>query len=535
MPEHHLRRATVHAPTGIVASADHLASSAGVAALRAGGTAADAAVTAAAVLAVTSQQACGIGGDLWAVVHSPGEEPVALCAAGRAGSGADPAQLRSEGHVRVPLYDDIRAVTLPGCVDGWIELHHRFGRLPLAQVLEPARSYAATGFPASTLLTATVGDIIDRPGAESYRVAATPTGGRLRAGAVVRLPGLAWVLDELAQSGRVGVYRGEFGDGLRRLAPDLFDADDLDRPNAEWVRPLRVRAWGHDVWTTPPPSQGYLTLSGAWVAERLDLPAEPDDPSWPHLLSEVARLVGWDRPDVLHEDANGDALLDGDRLASRLAAIDPERRSDIGSPSPVGGDTTYLAVVDRDRTAVSLIQSNASTWGSHIVEPTTGVVLHNRGLGFSLIPGHPAELAPGRRPPHTLSPTVVTRPDGSLRSVLGTMGGDSQPQVLLQLLARLLLHGTSPGAAVAAPRWVLVGGGRRFDTWDDPGPRLLAVEADAPWGWDGGLRQRGHDVQRSEALIDPRFGHAQVIDVGEDGVLHGAADPRTVDGAAIGY
>jgi gamma-glutamyltranspeptidase/glutathione hydrolase len=182
--------------------------------------------------------------------------------------------------------------------------------------------------------------------------------------------------------------------------------------------------------------------------------------------------------------------------------------------------------------AVSLIQSNASAWGARIIEPVTGEFLHNRAIGFTLEAGHRAEYLPGRRPPHTLSPALVTRPDGSVRAVLGTMGGDSQPQILLQVLARLLHGDITPSAAVDAPRWRLGGGG--FGIWDDGGPDQIAVEKDASAAWDTGLAERGHEVVRSRFSPDHGFGHAQLITVDGD-MLDGAADPRTVTGAAAGY
>jgi gamma-glutamyltranspeptidase/glutathione hydrolase len=183
--------------------------------------------------------------------------------------------------------------------------------------------------------------------------------------------------------------------------------------------------------------------------------------------------------------------------------------------------------------SVSLVQSNASAWGARIIEPATGEFLHNRAVGFTLQAGHPGEYQPGKRPPHTLSPALVTRPDGSVRAVLGTMGGDSQPQILLQVLARLLTDASaSAGTVVEAPRWRLGGGG--FGIWDGDGPAYLAVENDAPATWDEGLTERGHDVQRSRFQPDHGFGHAQIITVDGD-MLDGAADPRTVTGAAAGY
>jgi gamma-glutamyltranspeptidase/glutathione hydrolase len=515
----------------MVAAADHLAASAGVAVLRAGGTAVDAAIATGAVLAVTNQHQCGLGGDLFALVHRPGHDVEALCGAGRAGAGADPVQLRCEGHDRMPRAHDIRSVTVPGCVDGWIALHKRFGRLPLTQVLEAAITYAATGFPASALLAAIAPPILELDGAEDYRDPAMSAGGRLRIGTLIRRPGVAAALEAIAQSGREGLYGGAFGDGLIELGDGLFTRADLARSQAEWVEPLRLTVWGHDVWTTPPPSQGYLTLACAWIAEGLDLPGDADDPGWAHLLAEAARAAGIDREEVLFEGADGAALLDADRLGPRRANIDPGARGDARSATAPGG-TTVCCAVDGELTGVTLIQSNASGWGAGLIERRTGVFLHNRGIGFSLEPGHPAELAPGRRPPHTLAPALVTRPDGSLRAVLGTMGGDGQPQVLLQLLARLLHHGEPPGRAVAAPRWVLGPGG--FDTWRGDGPGHVAIEAHAGAAWEDGLAARGHDVRRSASAVDHGFGHAQVIEA-VDGVLAGVADPRALDGAAVGY
>lgn len=529
----------MHAPSGMVAAADHLAASAGVAALRAGGSAADAAVAAGAVLAVTSQHQCGLGGDLFALVHRPGEPVAALCAAGRAGAGADPVQARAEGLDRLPATGDLRAVTVPGCVDGWIALHRRFGRLPLPQVLEAAITYAATGFPVSTLLAAGAEAILDVPGADDYRDPALAGGGRLRTGTLVRRPGVAAALQAIAAEGRGGFYLGAFGEGLLRLGGGLFTRADLAAEQAEWVQPLAVETWGHVVHVPPPPSQGYLVAAGAAVAAGLDLPGDPADPGWAHLLAETARAVGRDRDAVLHDRADGAALLAPERLDAWRSAVDPGRR--LGADPPAApGDTTVCCAVDRERTGVTLIQSNAAGWGARIVEPRTGVFLHDRGIGFSLRRGHPAELSPGRRPPHTLAPALVTRPDGSLRAVLGTMGGDAQPQILLQLLARLLHHREPPGRAVRAGRWVLGPGPGAssphggFDLWAGAGPGHLALEAHAPPGWDAGLTARGHEVRRRQVEIDPGFGHAHVIEV-SDGVLAGIADPRALDGAAAGY
>jgi gamma-glutamyltranspeptidase / glutathione hydrolase len=427
----------------------------------------------------------------------------------------------------MPFRDDIRSVTVPGCVDGWLALHGRYGRLPLDHVLAPAIGYAADGFPASPTLVARYPAIAHLAAAADYEPVA-----RAGAGACVRRPRLAVALAELVEGGREAFYAGPFGRGLLDLGGGLYSTEDLARSQADWVEPLQISAWDHDVWTTPPNSQGYLSLAAAWTAARLHLPDDPDDEAWAHLLIEVAKHTGHDRPAVLHEDADGAALLMPGRLEPRLAAIG-DRAGSLASPA-FAGDTIFLCAVDRQRMGVSLIQSNASGWGSHLVEPNTGIFLQNRGIGFSLEPGHPAELAPGRRPPHTLAPALVTEPSGHLRATVGTMGGDGQPQVVLQLLARLLHNSQSPGRAVASGRWRLCkDGSTGFDTWDDPAGIVVEVEGHAA-PWDEGLARRGHRVRRVQPHSSA-FGHAHVIEVTEDGILAGAADHRALSGAAAGW
>jgi gamma-glutamyltranspeptidase / glutathione hydrolase len=509
----------------MVCSVDHLASSAGLAILRDGGTAADAAIAANAVLAVTTQHMCGMGGDLFALVHhADGAPPTCLNASGRAGSGADAAALRREGHTRMPTVGDVRAVTVPGCVDGWLALHARHGRLPLADVLEPARWYATNGFPASPLLAAMVPAIVGIDGADDY------LREHVRPGFVVRRPGVARTLEAIVDAGRTGFYEGEFGQGLCRISGGLFTEDDLARVHADWVEPAGVRAWGHQLWTAPPNSQGFLLLAAARMAELVGFGAgrpDPDDAACAHALIEASRLAGHDRDGLLHEQADVGELLSDAELRQRSARFDPARRCDIEDPKPSDGDTTYLCVADAGGMAVSLIQSNANGWGVGITVPEVGVFLHNRGLGFSLEPGHPAEYAPGRRPPHTLAPALVQRPDGSVRAVLGTMGGDAQPHVVLQILARLLVAEQSPWEAVAAPRWRLGVGG--FETWTGGGPSGIALESTTPPRVISGLEALGHAVT-VDAYGDLRFGHAHAIERRPDGMLAGSHDPRVLTG-----
>lgn len=512
----------------MVCAVDHHAAQAGVWVLRQGGNAVDSAIAASAVLAVTTQHMCGMGGDLFALVHGPGqgETPSALNASGRSGSGADPERLRRRGLEQMPMHDDISVVPIPGCVDGWTALHSRFGRLPLRLLLEPAIAYAEDGFPATELLVRSVPSVAALPGAGDFASAT-------QVGASVRRRGVARTLQAIGDNGREAFYEGEFGEGLLALGSGEYSKDDLREPNADWVEPLRIDAWGARLWTIPPNSQGYLTLSSAWIAEGLELPDDTDDPLWAHLLIEAARQAAFDRIDVLHEGADGRALLEPERLRPRREAIDGQSVCDLGRRETYGpGGTIYLCAVDQDGMGVSLIQSNAAGFGSRLVETRTGIFLQNRGIGFSLVPGHPAEYGPRRRPPHTLSPALVTDTrNNDLRMVIGTMGGDSQPQILLQLLARMYRNGEAVGEAIAAPRWALEGpsGPSGFHTWRERGRVTVALEQAAPASWQPGLERFGHRVTTTG-----HQGHAHAIARHRDH-LEGASDPRALAGDSAGY
>lgn len=522
---------TTSSTGGLVASVDHLASSAGAQVLAAGGSAADAAVAANAVLAVTAPHMCGMGGDLFALVHASEGPPEVLDAAGHAGSGADADRLRAAGLTSMPLRGDVAAAPVPGCVDGWVALHERHGRLPLDEVLAPAVRLAADGFPVSPLLSFMLHTLGPLEGCDELAHHRPETGERLRR------PELAATLSAVAGGGRAAFYEGAFGRALLELGGGEYTEDDLRSLHARWREPLGLRVWGHDLWTAPPTSSGYLILAGARIAELAglgpDTAIDPADGRWAHLLVEAARLAGHDRPDVLHDGADGAALVDEDRLAARAARFDATGRTALSAPGR-SGDTMYLCAIDARGMGVSLIQSNAKDFGAHLAVPGTGVLLHDRGLGFSLEPGHPAEYGPRRRPPHTLSPALVTRPDGTLRALLGTMGGDSQPQLVLQMAARLLVAGERAGRVIEAPRFVLAVGddGTGFDTWTDADDQVVRVESHAPRAWVEHLRALGHRVE--VAGFDPGgFGHAQLIEVRPDGVRDGAADPRAMVGAAV--
>jgi gamma-glutamyltranspeptidase/glutathione hydrolase len=429
---------------------------------------------------------------------------------------------------QMPFRDDIRSVTIPGCVDGLVALSARFGRLPLAQVLAPAIGLARDGFPVSPTLAPA-----SRVLSPGLRQAVFGAPDVLACGRRVVLPGIARALADVADGGRAAFYEGAPGDALVSLGAGLFSSEDLRTVQADWVQPLSLSAFGHELWTVPPNSQGYLALSGAWIAERGGVPVDPEDEWWAFVLVDAARQAAHDRIAVLHDRADGAALLSPDRLGPRADSLRAHARRGLADVYS-DGDTTFLCAVDADRAGVSLILSNAAGFGSHLVLPEHGVFLHNRGIGFSVEPEHPAEYGPGRRPPHTLAPLAATHADGRLAAVLGTMGGDSQPQILLQLLARSFVSGEEPGPALRAPRWSL---SREpftaFDTWERDDLPLVRLEHHAPQAWEEGLRRRGYEVRRA-GPADPGFGHAQLIRVTGDDMLCGAADPRTRDGAVVG-
>lgn len=497
---------TRYASGAAVCAVDATAAQAGAGALRAGGCAVDAAIAAAAVLAVTHQHQCGLGGDLLALVHHDGDErPVALNASGRAGSGADPERLRASGRDQMPATGELASVPVPGAVDGWVALHERFGRLPLEELLAPAQRYAAAGFAASASLAAAAAELTGVPGAEDF------TGGApLRPGQLVRRPGVARALAAIVRDGRAGFYEGAFGRALLELGAGEYTSEDLARPQFDWAEPLGLDAFERRVWSLPPNSQGYIVLRSAALASELDLPG-PEDPEWAERLIEISLASAADRDWVWHESSDGPALIAPDLIAGL--------RSRDSSPASLSGDTVSLCVVDSERTSVSLLQSNFVGWGSLLFVPGFGIPLHNRGSTFSLQPGHPAEYGPGRRPPHTLAPVVVTGSGGSLEAALATRGGPIQPQVLLQLLARIYRGAQAPGAAIAAGRWATQG-------------EHVLLEAQAPDGWFEGLEARGRQVIRRAPFSD-EFGHAQLI-VSHGDHLEAASDPRSPTwGAAV--
>jgi gamma-glutamyltranspeptidase/glutathione hydrolase len=517
---------TVFASQSMVCTIDQLASAAALDILNRGGNAVDGAIAANAVLAVTSQHMNGLGGDLWALVHEPGQSVQALNASGRAGSGADPQRLRDEGHTVMPYRGSVTSSPVPGVVDGWLALQERYGSMEMDVLLAAAISCADDGFASSAQLARASAVVADIEGNSQL--------ANLNPGDKVVRPRVARNLRALVAQGRDGWYGGEFGEALIDTGAGEYSESDLAVNSADWVQAPSLNVWGHTLWTTPPNSQGYLSLASASIAAGLDLPKDPDDPLFAHFLIEASRAAAFDRPEVLHEHAESAALLNFDMLAARRSRIDPNQAVSWGDSYADGG-TMYMCVVDRNGMGVSLIQSNAAGFGAHVMIGDTGIFLHNRGIGFNLTLGHPAEYGPGRRPPHTLSPALITNPDGTLRSVLGTMGGDAQPQIVLQMFARMLHLGESPGQVVSAGRFNLASPDPKsgFDTWTSGGQVRVKLEPHLAH-WEAGLTERGHVVEVAPMGDLSGFGHAHIIEVLPNGSLAGAADPRAKASSALG-
>lgn len=505
-----------------------LASRAAIETMAAGGSAVDAMIAANAMLGVVLPDTCGPGGDLFALIHLPGDDkPFALNASGRAGSGADAAALRTGGHAEFPARHPM-SITVPGCVDGWEALQARFGRLQLAQSLAPAIEAARNGFPASHELSQSLRRIHALIGAEPSAAPLYPDGRPPEPGESLVRVRHGDTLEQIAEGGRTAFFGGDVGAGICAASHGAVTPDDLARVQAEWVDPMGIMCFGLQAWTTPPNTQGYLTLAAAKIFEHLEPPRDPDDPRVTHVAVEAYRAVAWERNRVLSDPATAsvpaDQLLDVETLHGRAQKIRSDRAAAWPPPPWSPGGTAFLCARDREGMAVSFIQSNYSGIGSGRSAGDTGIFLQNRGAGFNLEPGHPNELQPGRRPLHTLSPTLWTA-NGQLALLLGTRGGQYQPQILLQLAAHHLWSGATMRQAQARPRWLV-------DGWEQGGAtHRVTLERGFSQRAIDGLALRGHSV----AETDPwQAGWGPVSMIQQDGrLVEGSADPRVTTSAAL--
>ena len=492
--------------------------------MAAGGNAADGAIAANAVQGTVAPETCGIGGDLFALVHRPGMgSPACLNSSGRAGSGADAAALREAGHTTMPV-NGAPTVTVPGCVDGWHILSERYGSLPLSEVLSPAIRLAEGGFPASRELsmawTANAAQLLTQASAPPMFPEGRPPG----VGERISRPFLAASLRSVI-AGRDAFYLDRVGSAIPEATGNLITRDDLSRCQARWVAPLSAELFGRTAWTTPPNSQGYLTLATLSIFEQLDPAMDPEHPDYWHALIEAYRSMAWERDHCLYDPDTGPdlAMLDPEKLAERTSRIDPAAAGSWRRPIPAAGGTAYMCAVDGDGMGVSLIQSNFHGIGSGLSAGRTGVWLHNRGAGFNLIPGHPNEWRPGRRPLHTLSPTIWTE-GNRLALVLGTRGGHQQPQLLAQMGAHLHHAGLEPGVAQAVPRWTIQD--------INATPSMVSVESRTDPRTIDTLRARGHGVG-IDGPWEPDWGPISAISISPDGLREAVADPRVETALAL--
>ena len=525
----------------MVASPHALASAAGVDVLRAGGSAIDAAIAASAVLSVVYPHMTSVGGDAFWLIHEAATGGARyLGGGGRAARTATCDWFRSRGLDAIPLRGIVPAtLTVPGAVDTWCEAHAALGRLPLARDLAAAIEHARDGFPATPRLAHWTGRaapmLAGEP--EAARIF-LPGGVPPRAGQRLQNPDLARTLEAIAGLGRDGFYAGEVAREAARFARahgGFFTEEDFAAQRARWEPPLTGTYRGVTIHETPPPTQGFTVLQMLTLVEPFALGAmEHLGPDAVHLLVQAKQLAFHDRdhfladPDFAHVPV--DALLSARHLDARRRLIDPARAltwDAVPAAGSLAGDTVYVAAVDAEGNAASLIQSVYSDFGSGVVAGRTGVVLQNRSAYFSLDPAHPNRLEPGKRPLHTLIASLAVR-DGRLWQVLGCMGADGQPQVHLQAYTGLIDWGLDVQQAVQAPRWL----SGRFALGD---PRdLLNLEGRFPPRTVEELERRGHIVNRWEDWNE-RAGHAHGITIDPaTGDRIGGFDPRS-DGSALGY
>jgi gamma-glutamyltranspeptidase/glutathione hydrolase len=517
---------TLPTNAAVAVTPHYLASESALRVIDAGGSAIDGAIAADAVLGLVAPDTCGPGGDLFAIVHRPGDRtPAILNASGRAGSRADAANLRRAGLTEIPLRSRW-SITMPGCVDGWEALVERYSTLTLADDLAPAIRLATGGFPVSRELADSLQAMKGLIAGQASAASLYPNGECPEPGTVLRMPALAATLETIAAGGREAFYLGDVGTGIIEATGGVVIREDLERRQAEWVDPIATNLFGLTAWTVPPNSQGWLTLAALRIFEMLDPPRDPTSGEFQHALIEAYRSVAWERADVTSDPTTApfgaDHLLDPARLADRAGRIEGKGAQLWPPARPAPGGTAYLATRDASGMVVSFIQSNFWGIGSGRSAGATGVWLHNRGAGFDLRPGHPNELSPGRRPLHTLAPTLWTDGDEA-RLVLGTRGGDQQPQLLAQLAANQLWAGARPTRAQGLPRWTI----RDIASGDLP---TVSYEPRYAASTIAQLSRLYHRLQPVGAW-EAGWGPVSTITIGD--TVEGSADPRVSTSAAL--
>jgi len=528
-------RSKVATKYGIVAASQPLAARAGVQMLERGGNAVDAAIAANAVMALVEPHYNGIGGDLFAIYYEARTGKLyGLNAGGWAPAGLTPEFLEAKGIVRMPG-GGIHSVTVPGAVAGWDAMRARFGKLPMADLLAPAIFYADDGFPVTDVIAEYWAGGAARLAAEPLAAETfLPNGRAPRAGEVFRNPRLAGTLRLIAQKGAAGFYEGKTAEAIvavSRVKGGAMTLADLKDYKPEWVEPISTTYRGWTVSELPPNTQGIAALMMLNIMERYPIAEyRLHTAGTMHVEIEAKKLAYADMlryvADPHFSNVPVTSLLDKTHAAERARLIDPRKAACEVEPSRLpgfttsnGGDTIYLSTIDRDGNIVSLIQSLYSSFGSGIVPPDTGVMLHNRGALFTLEPGHPNLLAGRKRPLTTLIPAFMSK--GDVKIGFGIMGGFNQAQAHAQFVSNVADFGLDVQEALEAGRFTKIS----FDGCD------VDVEELIPAKTRNELETLGHEV----TVIPPRsgvFGYGQAVMSDGNGVHFGGSEPRH-DGEAI--
>lgn len=529
------RRSTVYAPNGIVATSQPLASEAGVAVLRDGGNAFDAAVATAAVLNVVEPTSTGLGGDLFALYRTADGEVGAFRSCGGAPGEATLERTReaiaaeenvSPEEAKMPVYGPF-TVTVPGTARGWERTVEELGTRSLAEVLQPAIRYATDGFPVSEIIADQWAEAASALSGEHSREAYLPNGSAPDPGEYVTLPALGESMRKIAQEGVDVFYEGEIADQIVeeiRSRGGLLSAEDLATFEPEFVNPISTTYGDAEIYQLPPNNQGLIALEALNIVEALDAREHPaDSPERIHRCVEAMKRAIADGHRYITDPAFEDVpdLASKEYAAKRAAEIGTEATDNIRigfkNDRAEDADTVLLTVADEVGNVVSFINSRFKDFGSGIVAGDTGIALQNRGSSFSLNPDHPNRIEPDKRPFHTLIPGVV-RLDENDWAAFGVMAGYNQPQGHLQVLMNLIDDGLSVQEAIDRPRWRYQVDGQ------------LAVEGRFKGRILTKLARRGHEVR---VMPPGHFGGGQIAR-NDDGVLSGGSDPRK-DGFAIGF
>jgi len=549
-------RSPVYAENGMAATAHPLASQVAIDILQAGGNAVDAAIAANAALGLMEPTGNGIGGDLFAIIWDPKTQKLyGLNASGRSpiGRSYDELLARLDGKESLPPFGDI-PVSVPGAVDGWFEMHDRFGELSMRKILQPTIDYASSGFPVSPVIAhyfernlTRFEEHIDTINEFDNARATYFKDGPPKEGEVFKNPDLADTLTLIARKGRDSFYKGKIARTIdaymKRIGGD-FRYEDFAAHESEWVEPGCVDYRGYDLCELPPNGQGFAALQMANILKNVDLTQwSRGSAEVIHYITEAKRLafedLGHYYADPAFADIPVEGLLSEEYGRERFALIDPAKPNPApapGDPKLEGeSDTTYLTVADKDGMMVSLIQSNFRGMGSGLVPDGLGFMLQDRGELFSLDPNHPNAYEPNKRPFHTIIPAFVMKDDAPFMS-FGLMGGGMQPQGHIQMLINIVDYGMNLQEAGDAARLNHVGGRAPTDRLDDDNIDLLGtlnVERGIPDGTIDKLREMGHRVE----VIDNGImfgGYQAIMRDPETGVYLGATEMRK-DGLAIGY